>query len=262
MDMTSYKPGTPSWVDLGTTDPDAAANFYGGLFGWAVAPAMPDSGGYRMAFLRDRPVAGIGPQPMPNVPPTWTTYVSVADADETAGTVTAAGGQAFMPPMDVFEFGRMAVFADPQGAAFAIWQPKQHAGAGLVGEPGTMTWNELLSTDLASSKAFYHDVFGWEPNDHAMPGAEYTQFELDGQPVAGLMAKPAEMPAEVPPYWGVYFGVANADSAVEWVRANSGNIVVPATDIPVGRFATMTDPLGALFSVVEMKIDPAMSEPA
>lgn len=262
MEMTSYAPGTPSWVDLGTTDPDAAADFYAGLFGWSVAPAMPDSGGYRMAFLRDRPVAGIGPQPMPGVPPTWTTYVSVADADETAAKVTAAGGQAFMPPMDVFDFGRMAVFADSLGAAFAVWQPKQHPGAGLVGEPGTMTWNELLSTDVAGSKVFYHQVFGWEPNDQAMPGMEYTQFELAGQPVAGLMAKPAEMPAEVPPYWGVYFGVANADAAVDWVTSNSGQVIVPGTDIPVGRFATMTDPQGALFSVVEMKIDPSMTDPA
>src|ERR1700743_630661 len=111
MEKTSYQPGTPSWVDLSSPDPDASAAFYGDLFGWQVHPAMPDAGGYRMAELRGLPVAGIGPQMQQGMPPAWTTYVSTADADATAKAVTAAGGQTFMPPMDVMDVGRMGVFA-------------------------------------------------------------------------------------------------------------------------------------------------------
>ena len=81
-----------------------------------------ETGGYGF-FLKDgKLVAGYGPQMNPG-PPVWTTYVSVADADETAAKVTAAGGTVLMPPMDVMTAGRMAVFQDPGGAFLSIWQP-------------------------------------------------------------------------------------------------------------------------------------------
>lgn len=255
MEMTSYPPGMPSWVDLGTSDVDAAVTFYSDLFGWSAPPADPNAGGYRMVVLRNRPVAGIGPLQMPNVPPCWTTYFSVADADETAAKVTKAGGQVFMAPMDVFEFGRMAVFADTLGAVFAVWQPKLHVGAGLVGEPGTFAWAELLSTDVEASERFYVAVFDWDVNDSPVPGTDYVRFELAGQPAAGLMKKPAGIPAEVPPYWGVYFSVANVDDTVAAAERLGGTVVAPAMDMPVGRFAVLADPQGAIFSIMSLNID-------
>lgn len=123
MEMTSYEPGTPSWVDLGTPDQDAATAFYEGLFGWDVPEGPPEAGGYRMCMLRGTPVAGMGPQMNPDMPPWWTTYVSVADADATTAAVTANGGHVLMPPMDVLDVGRMAIFMDPAGAMFSVWQP-------------------------------------------------------------------------------------------------------------------------------------------
>ncbi len=252
MQIAEYSPGTPSWVDLGTTSPDDAADFYSALFGWSVAPAAPDSGGYRMALLRQHPVAGIGPLPMPGVPPNWTTYVSVASADGTADLVREAGGTVFMEPMDVFNFGRMAVFADPFGAAFAIWQPGTHIGAGLVNEPGTFVWNELMTTELDGSKEFYRAVFDWSAHDQAGPDMAYTTFRIGDRPVAGMMAKPPSVPAEVPPNWGVYFAVDDVEATKSLTVERGGSILMPGMDIEWGRIASLMDPQGAWFNVIAM----------
>ena len=91
----------------------------------------------------------------------WATYVNVESADDTAAKVTAAGGQVIVPPMDVMDVGRMAVFTDSVGAFFSVWQPGTHPGAQLVNEPGTCSWSELITTDVDASKAFYGAVFGW-----------------------------------------------------------------------------------------------------
>src|SRR3954454_9371491 len=114
-EMTSYAPGTPSWVDLSCTDLDASIDFYGALFGWDV-PEQENSeqtGGYRRALLRGKSAAGMMPLMQEGQPPAWTTYVSVEDADATAAAVRDAGGQVIAEPMDVMDLGRMAVFADP-----------------------------------------------------------------------------------------------------------------------------------------------------
>lgn len=205
-----------------------------------------------MALLRGKPVAGMMPPPIPGIPSNWTTYVCVADADEAAAKVQAAGGQVLQPPMDVFEFGRLAVFSDPVGAVFAIWQPRSHLGSGLANEPGAFTWNELMTTDVEASKTFYSTVFGWEASDESMPGFVYTQFEVAGRPVAGMMPRPPEVPAEVPPFWAVYFAIADTDAACDWISGHGGQVLMPPKDIPPGRFAVAADPQGATFSLITL----------
>ncbi len=251
MEIDSFEHGVPSWIDLGTPDIDAAAEFYANLFGWTVEDeGPPESGGYRMCSLRGRPVAGLGPQMNPG-PPFWASYVNVDDVDKTAAAVAEAGGQTFMEPMDILDVGRMAVFADPAGAAFSVWQARAHSGAGIVNEPGTLSWNELLTTDVEGSKTFYEAVFGWSATTHEgeMP---YTEFKLNDRSIAGMMAKPPMMPAEIPPFWGVYFAVEDTDATVAKVKELGGQVVVPATDIEPGRFATVGDPAGAVFNVITM----------
>src|SRR5947209_20301893 len=165
MERNEYAPGTPSWIDLGSPDLDGSAAFYGGLFGWTCLEAGPpeETGGYRMFFYKDKPVAGLGPQQSPG-PPYWTTYVSVASADDTVAKAKAAGGTVFVEPMDVLDVGRMAIFADPTGAVIAIWQPGTHVGSGWVNEANTLCWNELSTRDLPTATAFYEAVFGWKAN--------------------------------------------------------------------------------------------------
>lgn len=252
MERESYPPGTPSWIDLGTPDVDAAAGFYAALFGWDIAPAAPEAGGYRIAVLRGRPVAGLGPQNNPG-PPWWTTYVSVASCDETAAKVTAAGGTILAPPMDVFAFGRMAVCLDSSGAAFALWEPREHIGAGIRDEPGTLCWNELAVRDLEPAKAFYGEVFGWTGTTDPAMAHSYTTFTLDGATVAGCMLMTDEWPAEVPNHWMVYFATDDCDAAVAMIAERGGSVTVPPTDIPPGRFAVVSDPQGAMFSLLQMR---------
>ena len=130
-DRDGYIPGVPCWVDTSQPDPEAAAAFYGGLFGWELEDTMPagSPGKYFMARLRGGDVAAVGslPDEAPAVA-AWNTYVWVASADETAAKVLAAGGRVLMEPFDVFDAGRMAIFADPEGAVFGVWQPDQHEG--------------------------------------------------------------------------------------------------------------------------------------
>lgn len=254
MEMTAYEPGTPSWIDLGAPDPDAAAAFYEGLFGWTCEQGPPESGGYRMCMLRGKPVAGLGPQQNPDMPPFWTTYISVDDADAAAARVTELGGTVIVEPMDVMEAGRMAVLADPTGAFFSVWQPGLHAGAGLVNEPGTLGWNELVTTDTEASAAFYSALFDWEADIHAdNPGGPYTEWKLNGRPIAGMMPKPPMMPAEAPSMWSVYFIVDDADEAAAKVTELGGAVMMGPMDIAPGRFAVVADPGGAIFNIMKFK---------
>jgi len=252
MEIDKYEHGVPSWVDLGTGDMAAARAFYSGLFGWTVQEGPPEAGGYSIAELRGRPVAGLGPQMNPG-PPVWATYVNVDDADKVVAKVGAAGGTAFMEPMDVMDVGRMAFFSDPQGATIGVWQPKEHKGAGIVNEPGTLTWNELVTTDTDGAAAFYAEIFGWGSVTHGEGAGAYTEFQVGGRSIAGMMAKSPEMPAEMPSYWGVYFAVADTDATVKQVADLGGSIMMPPRDIEPGRFAIAIDPTGAMFSVLALK---------
>jgi uncharacterized protein len=252
MEIESYGNGVPSWVDLGTADIAKAGAFYSALFGWTVQQGPPEAGGYAIAELGAKPVAGLGPQQNPG-PPVWATYVNVDDADATVAKVESAGGTVFVAPMDVMDVGRMAIFADPVGAVIGVWQPGTHKGAGLVNEPGTLTWNELVTTDIAAAKAFYAAVFGWGAVTQGEGAGAYTEFQVAGRSIAGMMEKPAEMPAEVPPYWGVYFAVADTDASAQRVGELGGTIMMPPRDIEPGRFAIAIDPTGAMFSIIAMK---------
>jgi predicted enzyme related to lactoylglutathione lyase len=251
MEIETYEHGVPSWVDLGTGDIAKAGAFYSALFGWTVNEGPPEAGGYAIAELRGKPVAGLGPQQNPG-PPVWATYVNVDDADAVIGKVAGAGGMVIVPPMDVMEAGRMAILADPAGAVVGVWQPKEHKGAGVVNEPGTLTWNELMTNDTAGAKAFYNTVFGWGEVTHGEGAAAYTEFQVGGRSIAGMMEKPAELPAQMPPFWGVYFAVADTDATAAKVTELGGSIMMPPRDIEPGRFAVAIDPTGAAFSVIKM----------
>jgi uncharacterized protein len=166
-ERTSYVPGTPCWVDLATPDIEGAERFYGELFGWEV-PEQPNSaemGGYRRAMKNGRDVAGVMPLMQEGQPPAWSTYVSVDNAEAIGRAVQENNGTMLTELMPVMSLGRMAMFADPSGAVFGIWEPADFAGAELVNEPGTVGWNELSTRNPEGAKASYSAVFGWEPND-------------------------------------------------------------------------------------------------
>ena len=258
-ERTSYAPGTPCWVDLGTPDIDAAAAFYGGLFGWSVPEAenSEQTGGYRQAMLRDKPVAGAMPLMQEGQPPVWSTYVSVEDADATAAKVREAGGTVIAEPMDVMDLGKMAVFADPTGAVFGVWQPGTFIGAEIVSEPGAVIWNELNTRDTEAAKAFYGAVFGWDFEEREFETGDYTTLKTGEDTVGGMIDITGRVPDEVPAHWLVYFAVDNTDATIEKAKDSGGEVVFGPEDISeVGRIAVLKDPFGAVFALI--KPDPAM----
>jgi predicted enzyme related to lactoylglutathione lyase len=187
-------------------------------------------------------------------PTAWATYVSVADADQTADRVKAAGGSVMVSPMDVTDIGRMAIFADPTGAVFGVWQPKTFAGADLVNEPNSLCWNEVHTRDPERDKAFYSSVFGWAAGRPSFEGApeSYTVWELAGKPVGGMMQMTEEMfPPDVPPHWSVCFAVADIDATVAKARERGATVVAEPVDMPIGRFAAVIDPQGAWFTLMQ-----------
>ncbi len=251
---TEYAPGTPSYVDLATTDPAAAKDFYGALFGWTFEDTPTDDAGnvYTMALLQGQIAAGLTAQPPAmrdaGAPPMWNTYVSVSDVDATTAKVDAAGGSVFSPPFDVMDAGRMSVVADPTGAVLCTWQPKNTPGAGVVNEPGAFSWNELLTPDVDRAAAFYHELFAWNTRTQAMGPMKYTEFLLGDQSIAGAQPPPME---GIPPVWTVYFTVANTDQTLADAKSRGAQALVEATDIPPGRFAVLTDPQGAAFNIIQ-----------
>ena len=250
---TSYLQGTPNWVDLQTTDADAAKAFYGTLLGWTFDDQpMPEGQVYSMAKLGEENVAAIAPQSpdmaAAGVPPMWNTYLAVDSVDEAVTKVEAAGGQIAMAPFDVMNAGRMAFVLDPGGAAVGLWQAGQHIGATRVNEPGAVLWNELITADPAGSTGFYQQVVGLTTSDMEMEGQKYTVFEAGGQQVGGTT--PPQMPG-VPNHWHVYFATADADATAAKATELGGSVLVTPFDSPVGRMAVLRDPQGATFSIIQ-----------
>jgi predicted enzyme related to lactoylglutathione lyase len=201
--------------------------------------------------MRDRQVAGYGPAQDPSSGVWWSLYMSVPDAQITADLVATNGSTWLVEPMAVMDAGHFAVFTDPQGAAFSIWQPGTNTGAQIVNEPGAFSWNELVTTDLAAATVFYGAVFGWGEKNG--PEAGYAEFTVGDTVVCGGMNKPAEMPAEVPPHWNIYFGTADVDTDVKKVASLGGTVTVPPFDIPdVGRAAVCAGPTGEMFSLFQL----------
>ena len=250
---TSYAQGTPSWVDLQTTNQDAAKAFYSGLFGWTYDDQpMPQGAVYSMAQIDRDNVAAIAPQPpemaAQGVPPMWNTYIAVDSVDDTVAKVGAAGGQIAMPAFDIPDAGRMAFVLDPGGAAVGLWQAGQHIGASRVNEPGAVVWNELITADPAGSTGFYQQVVGLTTSDMEMEGQKYTVFETGGKQVGGTT--PPQMPG-TPNHWHVYFAAADADATAAKATELGGSVLVPPFDTPVGRIAVLRDPQGAVFSILQ-----------
>lgn len=246
-----WPPGTPCWVDLAVDDLDRAFDFYSTLLGWEIQRGGPEVGGYSLAQVGGRPVAGIGPKMGGTETPTaWTTYFASEDADRTAADITAAGGTVLMGPMDVMDLGRMIVAADPGGGVFGVWQAGVHTGMQAANEPGAVSWNENLSRAYEANRDFYAAVFGYKYGDIEGAGIRYATLDLDERPVGGIGELPAEAPAEIPAHWMTYFSVPDTDAAVAQVGELGGTVAQEPWDTPYGRMAAVLDNQGAAFSLI------------
>jgi predicted enzyme related to lactoylglutathione lyase len=267
-DQDRYIPGVPCWVDTTQPDPAAGAAFYGDLFGWEVEDVMPPEAGahYFIGRLKGGDVAAVGSRP-DGAPEggVWNTYVCVDDADETAAKVRDAGGAVLSEPMDVGDSGRMAVFADPAGAMFCVWQRGTHRGATVVNEHGSLNFNVLATPDLAAAEVFYGAVFGWELLDvggapmwalpaygdfleQRTPGLRENMKSMGAPPRFEEVVASAGGQPDTPPRWDVTFGVDDADAAAARAAELGGQVLVEPVDAPWVRMTVIRDPQGAVFT--------------
>lgn len=249
----TYAPGTPMWVDHTSKDVQASAAFYSQLFGWQAQDMGEQAGHYTMFSSNGKEVAATTPPMSPDSPSVWSTYISTDNIEDTAKKVQAAGGSTMVAPMQVMDQGTMAVFVDPTGAVFCVWQPGTFKGTQLVNKPTSLSWNELATRDMNAAKEFYPKVFGWGVKSNPMPdGSEYVEWQINGRSIAGGMQMGSMYPPQVPSHWLVYFAVANTDETVKKAQELGAQIMAPAMDIPQGRFAVISDPQGAAFAVIQL----------
>jgi uncharacterized protein len=247
---TAFPDGTPCWIDLMTTDVEAARAFYGDLLGWEFDIGGEETGFYSTALLGGNRVAGVFTM-QDDHPPVWSTYLATGDSEASADAATRAGGTIVQPPMDVMDLGRMAVLQDPTGGTFGTWQAGTHVGFQVYNETGAVVWDELLTRNYDAAKDFYAAVFSYTYTEIGGGDFQYSTIEVDGNTVGGLGALPADVPDQVPPHWRVYFAVDDADETVARAVSIGAQVLRPAEDMPYGRHADLLDPQGAAFSIIK-----------
>ena len=248
--VTSNAPGTFCWIELGTSDANAARQFYTSLFGWSVNENdMGEMGKYYIFQKNGSDCAAMYQMTaeMQGMPPHWMSYVAVESADAATEKAKSLGANVINGPFDVADHGRMCVLQDPQGAVFSVWQANQHKGILIRDEPGTFCWDELQARDVDAAKKFYPALFGWKMKE----SPEYTEWQSGDQSIGGMMQSQA--PGEVPSHWMPYFAVDDCDAIVNAAKSGGAQVYAGPMDYPgVGRFAVMGDPQGAVFSVIKL----------
>jgi predicted enzyme related to lactoylglutathione lyase len=249
MEVTKYEPGSFCWWELATNDVQAAKQFYGDLFGWG-ADEMPMGDGTSYIMLKKGSGTVGAMYENKKVPSSWLPYISVDSADETAAKAKSLGATLKSEPFDVFDVGRMANIIDPEGATFAVWQPRKHIGADIAGEPGTVCWNELMAHNGDAERTFYTSLFEWT----AKISPEYTEFHGGEKGRGGFLEMSDPRFEGVPPSWLTYFLVEDVDASVAKAKSLGAELHHGPMDIPnVGRFAVLGDPQHATFALFKPK---------
>ena len=253
--IDKHPPGSFNWLELATTDQDAAKQFYGSLFGWQAQdyPMGPD-GVYTMFQIEGKNAAAcyaLG-RNMPGVPPHWGIYIAVEDADKTAARAVELGGKVLEPAFDVQTFGRMAVLQDPTGAVFPVWQPKTHIGIGITGVEGTLCWADLNTPARDQAKTFYEGLFGWRlsPGKGKDPST-YLHIQNGEQHIGGILPDDYR-DKQAPPHWLPYFLVKDCEASTAKAKELGAKVYLPTTSIEGGlRYSVLADPQGAVFALFQ-----------
>ena len=252
-ERTSHPPGTISWADLATTDPEAAKTFYTSLFGWEPEDTpIPGGGTYTMLRRNGKDAAALSAA-REGMPATWNAYVTVESADDVAARATELGATVMAEPFDVMDVGRMAVVQDPTGAVLSVWEPWSNIGAGVVNEPGALTLSQLNTGDPDGAAEFYSGLFGWRSEPIEGGPMPYWRITNNGRLAAGMMHLSPETGA--PPHWLNYFGIDSVDGAAGRVEELGGRVMVPPTEVPGGKILVAQDPQGAVFGLFSGRYD-------
>lgn len=258
-----FQPGEFCWVDLMAHDFDAAAAWYGGLFGWTLAkqPGPPEMPPYGFFMHGEAAAAGIGQMndemKGQGIPPVWNSYVMVEDCAASEARAKDLGATITVPTTEVPGYGKLCFFMDPEGTSLAMWQNLSDEGPGLhTHEPGGLCWNEMMCRDVAKAREFYSQMFGWEFTDMPMGEITYTMIKSNGKDVAGMMAMAGPQFEGIPNHWMVYVAVADCEASAKKAAETGGAVRVPPTPIQVGKFSLLADPQGGTFSIIEMAAKP------
>jgi predicted enzyme related to lactoylglutathione lyase len=249
----AYAPGTFCYADLATTEPHAALDFYGDLFGW-TARELP--GPYWALDLEGLQAAGLSilldRLRASGVPPHWASYVAVGDVDAITAHAEQLGAQVVAEPFGIGEAARMSAIADPQGANLMLWEGRTFPGAGVVNAPGALSWNDLHTPAPEEAAGFYRGLFGWRIEEAPGSHGQYLLISNGERTNGGILESHDE---GGPPFWTPYFGAADLDATIVRAQDEGGRLVFGPIAVPQGRFALLADPQGAAFSLVESEFD-------
>ncbi|MGC1105761.1 MAG: VOC family protein [Candidatus Acidiferrales bacterium] len=254
--IEKHRPGSFCWIDLATTDQNAAKKFYGELFGWTAKDnPMGPNDTYTIFHVDGRQVsAGYtlqGHQRERGIPPHWGLYVATENADASAKRAAELGAKVLAPPFDVSDAGRMASFQDPTGAAFSVWEPKKNVGSRIVGVDGTLCAADLLTADQDAASAFYEKLFGWRIGKEDEDAAHRYYHIFNGEEFIGGIP-PASFTGGGPAHWQIYLQVANCEATTAKAKQLGARIYMPAMKIEnVGWMCVMADPQGAAFAIFQ-----------
>ncbi|NUK02834.1 VOC family protein [Streptomyces lunaelactis] len=251
--MAVQPEGTPCWADAMFADVEGAKSFYADVLGWTFGEASSEYGNYTQAYSDGKAVAAVVP-PMPGAEgqSAWCLYLASPDAAATAGKIRDNGGEVLMEPMQVGDFGSMVLARDPGGVVFGVWQAGVHEGFEKRGEPGAFAWAEVFTREPEKSDAFFPAVFPYSAQQLEDDAIDFRLFNLGDEAVLGRMKMTEEFPPEVPPFVNVYFAVEDCDAAVAKATERGGVLRFGPMDSPFGRFAALSDPQGASFSVIDV----------
>ncbi|MFH8901773.1 VOC family protein [Streptomyces coeruleorubidus] len=251
--MAVQPEGSPCWADAMFSDLEGAKSFYGDVLGWTFAEASTEFGNYTQAYANGKAVAAVVP-PMPGQEgqSQWCLYFAARDAAATAARIRDHGGEVLMEPMQVGDFGTMCLARDPGGVVFGVWQAGTHEGFDTMAEPGAYTWAEVFTREPEKSDAFFPAVFSYKQKDMEDGEMDFRIYDLGERSVLGRMKMTDDFPPEVPPYINVYFAVEDCDDAVAKASKLGGVLRFGPMDTPFGRFASLSDPQGANFSVIDI----------
>jgi len=259
-----HHPGKVIWADLVTPDLNQAEHFYAGLFGWTFQSVAGDPN-YAVALMDGEAVGGLLQRAIPagqHRQPAWLTFIAVGDVDAVKRSALAHGAKVLAEPKTYAQRGRQAVFADPDGAVFAVLASSSGDPPDVLAAPGEWLWSSLLVKNADQEVAFYHSLFAYDifdlPSDD---NSKHVILSSGDFARAGVTALPGDSMRRHP-HWLNFVRVQDAEaSSAKAVELGGRVLVEPRMDRHGGKLAVVADPSGAPVGLMEWSDTDSQEQP-